>query len=306
MRILAFTVAISIVLSTFIENFVIRYLWVIVNPLRIPSTIVRIQNELNRGSYSGLAGEQAQAALIMNVGIAIKFAIPFSGGRLRKRDFFELVLYFVALILSGKRMLFVIPVLVGAAALLFSKMRHKFTKAVWLLLGLAAVLGVTYFFVPQMAIMYKRLIGNASSKYYDPLSGRGELWKYSIQMFQERPLLGYGFGSYNAYAYDLGDLRDGQRWNYFAHNCYLQLLGETGLVGTALFTGMLVYALAITVKGFQRSTSTQGKYYLMFSFYLQLMFFVYCLSGNVLYYKEQVFLWFIAIAMSFNVERLQI
>lgn len=299
MRIISLTVAVSVVLSTFIDNFILKYLWVIVNPLQVPSVVTRIQQELSRGNHSGLAGEQAQAALIMNVGIAIKFAILFSGRKMRKKDFLELLLYFIALILTGKRMLFVIPILVGATALLLSNMRHKALKAFLVILGLTAALGVAYFYIPQMSIMYKRLIGDVGSKYYDPLSGRGELWKYSIQMFLERPLLGYGFGSYNAYAYDFGFLRNGQRWNYFGHNCYLQLLGETGLVGASLFVGLFVYAFAYTVRRFRESISEQNKYYMMFSFYLQLMLLFYCISGNVLYSKEQVFLWFLAIAMSF-------
>ena len=302
MRGFALVMAISIILSTVIENLILDYFWIIVNPRRTQSVITRIQNELSKGSYSGLAGEQAQAALIMNVGIATKLAIPFSGGRVRKKDSFELVLYLVALILTGKRMLFVIPVLVGATVLLLSEMRQKVTKLFFAILGLVAALGVAYFFIPQMAIIYERLIGNVGTEYYDPLSGRGDLWEYSIRMFLEKPLFGYGFGSYNSYAYDHGYLRNGQRWNYFGHNCYLQLLGETGLVGTALFVGMFVYALVFTARSFRKSASRERKYYLIFSFCLQLMLLIYCVTGNVLYYAEQVFLWFIGIAMSFYME----
>ena len=78
MYVICIIIAFSIVISVFIDDFINKYLWIIVNPGRSSETISAIRKELSLGAYSGLAREKAEAAYIMNVGIAISFARYFS------------------------------------------------------------------------------------------------------------------------------------------------------------------------------------------------------------------------------------
>ena len=45
------------------------------------------------------------------------------------------------------------------------------------------------------------------------------------------------------------------------------------------------------------------KFLLIFSFSIQLTCFMYCASGNVLLYKQQIFIWFFVAAISTNITR---
>ena len=60
------------------------------------------------------------------------------------------------------------------------------------------------------------------------------IWKDTMRLFKSRPITGHGLGTYDVVAYTLDDttavpLFRGAGWH--AHNVYLHLLAETGLVG---------------------------------------------------------------------------
>lgn len=297
-NIFVIVIAVSIIASVFVDRLMINQFRFLVNPRNLASIDQQIIAELNLGSYSGFGGEKAEAALIMNVGLAVISSKYFSGTKCRAADIAELILVVVALILTGKRMLFVIPVMIFIIMMLMSSIKSKFLKFFVIALLAVCCIIVASAFIPQMQILYDRFIGNASSKYYDPLSGRGDLWQYSFMMFAENPILGIGYGSYNKFAYDNGYLYDGQIWRYYGHNCYYELLGEVGIIGTVLIFGLLIAVLVTTVRLLRNNSVTLSqRRLLMFSFYIQVMLFIYCVSSNVLFQTEQIFMWFSAMSI---------
>ncbi len=290
--------AISIIASVFIDDLIVGKLWFITNPFRYQSVVNQMNSELSSGAYSGLSGEKAEAALAMNVGLGILFAKFFSGEKLKKLDYIEFALVAVALILTGKRMLFLIPVAMFVFLMLVSKIKGKFIKLISATVLSATGVLLLSAFIPQMSNLYNRFFQDTTSKYYDPLSKRGDLWEYCFMMMEEKPLFGFGYASYNNYAYNAGYRRDGKRWNYFAHNCYYELLGEVGIIGAIVIIGLMIIALVMTIKYLMKKDLPQlHRILLMFSLYIQGMMFIYCLSANVLYQYSQIFLWFVAVAI---------
>ncbi|MDQ3979875.1 MAG: O-antigen ligase family protein [Actinomycetota bacterium] len=68
-------------------------------------------------------------------------------------------------------------------------------------------------------------------------SGRSDLWRPAWEGFVSQPLVGKGFGSFEAYSSAVVDLADPHRVGgvtYSAHNLVFQILYEGGLVGLAL------------------------------------------------------------------------
>jgi O-antigen ligase len=70
------------------------------------------------------------------------------------------------------------------------------------------------------------------------------LWKAGIEMFQDHPIQGVGIGrfSYELPVYGFYYL-ESQYLNLGAHNIYIDILAETGIVGSILYGGMLISSL---------------------------------------------------------------
>ena len=84
-----------------------------------------------------------------------------------------------------------------------------------------------------------RLVGTVNSD--DPTTGRTHFWAVTMQIIAERPLLGAGLGAYSL-AYTRYDTRGGMYRIEQAHNDYLQLLSDTGVVG-GIFGLLFIVAL---------------------------------------------------------------
>ena len=103
-----------------------------------------------------------------------------------------------------------------------------------LLIGAAALGALLLAGGHQIAARYLS-IAQPSTYLAGTLSGRQELWHGTIAMIRQRPLLGYGFGwalfprTARAFALQTGDFRATTASH--AHNLFLEVMVETGLLG---------------------------------------------------------------------------
>lgn len=78
----------------------------------------------------------------------------------------------------------------------------------------------------------------------DTMGLRYNLWKSGWLMWRDHPIFGVGIGRFpielRHYIWRLPGIRV---WNAVAHNSYIQVLAETGIVGFGLFISMIVQAL---------------------------------------------------------------
>ncbi|HYE14815.1 MAG TPA: O-antigen ligase family protein [Pyrinomonadaceae bacterium] len=98
----------------------------------------------------------------------------------------------------------------------------------------AVFAGVLYFGGEESL---SRLVGSVNTA--DPTTGRAHFWRGALQMVKDRPALGVGLGGFSA-AYPRYDTSNGTYRLEQAHNDYLQILTDAGVVGGAL--GLLFLA----------------------------------------------------------------
>jgi len=84
---------------------------------------------------------------------------------------------------------------------------------------------------------------------------RMEVWQRSIQMIKDRPLVGHGINTYM-------NIFQQYRWSTqieptYAHNCYLQLAVETGVLGLAAFLYLLSCFFKELLRGIDCKTPRQ-------------------------------------------------
>lgn len=76
-------------------------------------------------------------------------------------------------------------------------------------------------------------------------SGRFLRWPNTLEMVADYPVFGTGFGTYR-YAYFLYDTDQGGNWSTHAHNDFLEVLSDGGVIGSILFfllIGMIIYSI---------------------------------------------------------------
>lgn len=285
-------IAFSIIISVPIHNCMVTYFNFIVNPNNTPSVHQALLKELSIGSYSGFAREKGEAAFIMNIGLAISFSRFFANGKLQIKNTFALVILIGALILTGKRTMFVIPFICFAVFMIVSKIKGKAFKISCVVLVALFALFFILMFMPEFANIFYRF---TDTENLETLGSRNSLWIYMSMMISQFWLFGAGFGSYNNFAYDNGLRVYGEKWNYNGHNSYYQGFAELGVVGFMLLMAFMVSALFITIKNIRSNKFAEPqKRILFFAFYIQLMLTVYAVTGNPLYTNQMIFTLFFA------------
>lgn len=296
-KIVCIVIAISIIISSFIENCMLKYFWFIVNPTQSPNVTAAITQELRWSvSYSGFAREKGEAAFIMNIGLCTCFAKYFSQRKFKLSDWICILMFFWALILTSKRMLFICPIATISIMLLISKKKGRFQRIIPLVLLAICGIVVIGANVPDFMRVFERFLDTDSMQ---TLSGRVYLWPHCFSMFFKSPLLGMGMGSFNQYLENINFTIDGEYWTHHAHNIYYQFLGELGIIGCLLLWGSLFMLLYRTIKLLRSDQTTDDqKYLLIFSCSLQIICFIYCASGNVLLFNQEIYPWFMCLAIT--------
>lgn len=286
-------VAISIFCTVVYKKFMFSFM-----PFLLPKSINSLlvyENELINGNYSGIMFERAYAAAGITLGISIVIAEIVINKKLKKREVLTLGILFLALFATGKRMLLLINFFDLAFVFLLNNPTRKdnLTKIMKLIILLifAVIISITIF--PSLGRVFERFT-NSNSNTIETRSAT--YWKYCIQMFKDKPLFGYGINSFTSYISNVVAESD----IYNAHNIYFQLLGEIGLVGFSLFLTIFLSIFRNSIKFLKKSVNKDDKYISNVIIVYQLVFFIYGLSGNTLYYYSQLLFLFVAISMLNN------
>jgi O-antigen ligase len=113
-------------------------------------------------------------------------------------------------------------------------------------LVVALVAGVLFFGGDESL---NRLLGTVNAE--DPTTGRLHFWRGALGIISARPFLGAGLGAFGA-AYPLYDTGNGSVYRLEqAHNDYLQLLSDGGIVGGALGILFVVALFTMALRNMQ-------------------------------------------------------
>jgi O-antigen ligase len=93
-----------------------------------------------------------------------------------------------------------------------------------------------------------RLVGTVNSA--DPTTGRAHFWKGAVGIIEDHPLFGTGLGAFGA-VYPRYDTANGMYKLEQAHNDYLQILTDAGVVGGLLGLAFVVALFAMAFRRLQ-------------------------------------------------------
>ena len=127
---------------------------------------------------------------------------------------------------------------------------------------------------------------------------RIKLWKTAIMMIKEHPILGVGNGNYVSRYDEYINKYKGLSYNaytrYPAHNSYLKLQSELGIVGIVSFLAILITALLRVKKVFTITSDKFIKAFYMGAFASMVAFYFMNISDNLFFVpKATTYFWFL-------------
>lgn len=211
----------------------------------------------------------------------------------------------IALFMTGKRAPLVYTIFAIAVAYLLCNRSPVLTK---LCIALITVLGgvIVLFFATQNiesigATLNRFTAFFNDSESFDVSNGRFKLYSIAWDYFLSAPIFGIGWREFSkrvvVFFHEDTSFRD-------AHNVFLQLLCETGIVGFLIFTTFFILAFALTIHlviSYRRGDiilSETAKLGLIMSVCAQIYFLCYCMTGNPLYDTFMLYFYMFAVGIA--------
>lgn len=226
--------------------------------------------------------------------------------------------------------------------ILFAALLLSYTRAAWLSLAaiipiwalikfkikMRTILSIIIFLAALITPMYSDIMHNLSKNEEVSSSDFGShvksisnistdasnlerinRWKCALRMFEERPIVGWGPGTYMflyapfQHSQDLTIISTNAHDNGNAHSEYLGLLAEAGFMGTATYLAILIATLII---GFRLVNSTKDEFVKQITLFLLLSLITYYLHSFLNNFLDMdkiasLFWGFTAIIVAFDV-----
>jgi O-antigen ligase len=207
-----------------------------------------------------------------------------------------LVILTVALVLSYTRAAWLS--LVGAGLVYLIYLFRMSKSVVWTLVGIVCIIMALNF--SMISSKFERNTTDSSDDLNEHVASvtnvstdasnleRINRWKCAIRMFQERPLLGHGPGTY-MFLYapyqkpsekTIISTNGGNRGN--AHSEYLGPLAESGILGLATFLGLIISVVVVSIKTYQRIGEPRVKGMLRLAFLGLITYYLHGFLNNFL------------------------
>lgn len=215
----------------------------IIQSLIDPNKIYGVYEIANVKPFGSFVNKHNFAAYI-EMCIALPLGLLFSGAISKDKRLLVLTaigLMGIALVMSGSRG----GLVALLAAIIFLIFITTKTRSVPQLVGkialgvalVAAMVAGTFFVGGDSTLT--RVVESIESK--DPTSSRLQIWEVTLETIRQSPILGNGFGAFGT-AYTKFDSLNGRERVEQAHNDYLQILADAGIIG-AIIGAFFVFIL---------------------------------------------------------------
>lgn len=211
-----------------------------------PTELIAASNRFTSGGKD--PNDYANLVVIINA--VVLFGILAAGpreGSWKRLLLYPLILVgYVAIPMSMSRTAIVNGVVIILAALLVRKTRGA---ALTMAVAAGATFGLVGVLFPDIySRITDRMVTLRLLGYEDTWAGRMDLWRAAVSVFWDHPLGGVGVGNFPFVSPQLSSsawlmaARREDGGGAVAHNMFLSVLSETGLIGFILFMGLLVAA----------------------------------------------------------------
>lgn len=189
--------------------------------------------------YFGIPRIHATFSSANDYGCYLATAIPFTLSCFFARFNFKKLLRFLFMALF--MLLFVCLILTVSRGAWFALIAAALFMSIWIrALGIIFLLfGITIIIAHQFFFPYLKERLQNLFIFFDPSSlDRKMIWQAAWKMFMANPLMGLGLGTF-MFNFERFVTKDYPYTIPYAHNCYLQMAAETGVIGLVSFLAIL-------------------------------------------------------------------
>lgn len=251
---------------------------------------------------AGLTSHYSHNGMYISIGCLCSCAFLFLKNKKSFHDYFFVIFFFAALLFTQKRG----PLLAVSLSIIFTcfltqkeTIGRKLYRIMFMIIIVLLIVYTTYIVFPEIFAVFDRFSSD------NILSNRQYLWQHAWNLFEENSIIGFGWGYFS---HSLSVMINGiELSNQNAHNIYLQLLGETGIIGTILFLVPIVVTLIKSVGLMRRIQVGENKVSIFFSVSVQFYFLIYGLTGNTLYDRQMLIPYMISVLIyyaNYNIQKL--
>lgn len=243
------------------------------------------------GAFSGIVGEKADAAFILVIGLILIWGNIFLNHNKNKivsvKLYFECIIVYIALFLTGKRTLFICSFFIIILMLLIYAKENpsKVINKIILVLFFVIIMLYASQFIEGTEMIFERLAIKGSED--DAMLARKQIWNVCFDMFSKFPLAGGGFASFITYC--------NKNWfetTSFAHNIYIEWMAELGIIGViiALVSLIILFYKIHKIYDNLLALSDELRFDYAFNISVLIVILIYGMTGNCMYYPAQ-FMW---------------
>lgn len=250
---------------------------------RMSADLLKYNKDLLKTNYSAaIVGSISETCYYLFAGICAVCCLNVK----KMVKIITIVLLFVALIATGRRGEALAAVIALLMLYLYSadsdKKTKRFIKIIIIAIFCVFLLFAFWPVISKISILsrYAKTVMQMQNN-TDISSGRFAIYKVAFQKFLENPLFGVGWRCFYKYI----PVGDGSLRN--AHNVYLQLLAEVGIIGTVLIGFPFVYLFKKTITVLKQYSKIKVdsiyRNVCIFSFTMQIFLFLVAMVDNPLY-----------------------
>lgn len=261
--------------------------------------LIFVKNIMFEGYRTGLTGHYSTNAIYISISLLIFGSIVFQYGfkNVKKRYIVFFLFSVLALVLTTKRgPLIFSMVSIFITYILVDKKRisDRFIKALSIALTLLMAFYLLSDYIPELSKFIARFSEDGDS-------GRSVMYLLALKMFFVNPIFGQGTGAYRI-QYFSSLAKDSDHMYLNAHNVYLQLLAENGIIGLILFLYASIFVLNKSIKLLRRfhMENNNNEIIMYITVAFQIYFLLYCLTGNPLYDSMMYIPYFIFCSVGYS------
>lgn len=267
-------------------------------PLFDSSVRNELVRQISNGYATGLCTHYSVNGIYLAIGSGVAI-IRYSHKKTIK-NLMEFILIFIALLLTAKRG----PILFCIISLLVCYIVYNKTsiKSIIKFFSIIIIIFLAVMVIKDISI-FKDVVERFTNFGADITGGRKPLYDLAYNMFTKNEIIGNGWGSYKYFANEsiIGSIYGGNSFMY-AHNVYLQVLAETGIIGLIMYLFFILFCLITNIKLIKNEFGL-NKNLLTFSLFIQVYYILYSLTGNALYDFCIFIPYVLSISMCFSIAR---